>query len=223
MGRTDLWWRVGYAEAPLDFVPHALYSWNNRFDDIEREYRTVYCAERKITCLREVLAPLRPNTKVRAAFAQFQKAQGIEPHEMCQPSRDVTPKWRESHSLVRARAVHDAPFADLEDVQLRQALERQFAELLEEHGMLHLDISDVRSTNRVVTQTISRDLYNQGVAGLLFASNIDDSRCLAVMEGRASLEAHGDPTSLLEDVPELLDVCAEFGLFLAPGAHNGSS
>jgi len=49
------WWRVGYHHAPLDFVPRELYSWEHRFDDPEHEYRTIYCAEMKLTALREVL------------------------------------------------------------------------------------------------------------------------------------------------------------------------
>lgn len=205
-----------YAPAPLEFVPRDLYSWHNRFDDVRREYRTIYCAEHRKTCLREVLADLRPNARVRSDYAQFQLAQGIAREDLHQPSRTVTAAWREGHALIRARAVRSAPLVDLDDVSLLDQLERDHADLLVEHGMDHLDISAIRSRNRVVTQTISRTLYDRGAAGILFRSNRDDLRCLALMETRATLEAAGDKVSLAEDLPELAEVCDEYGLVLSP-------
>ncbi|MBV9279481.1 MAG: RES domain-containing protein [Chloroflexi bacterium] len=56
-------WRVGWAGSPLDFLPRNLASWQNRFDDVHRRFRTLYVAHEPVTCLREVLADLRPNTK----------------------------------------------------------------------------------------------------------------------------------------------------------------
>lgn len=38
-------WRVGYCVNPLGFTPLDLYSFNHRFDDIRRRFRTLYCAE----------------------------------------------------------------------------------------------------------------------------------------------------------------------------------
>jgi RES domain len=49
-------WRVGYYADPLEFPPVELYEFSNRFDDVHRRFRTLYCAELPETCLREVLA-----------------------------------------------------------------------------------------------------------------------------------------------------------------------
>ena len=38
-------WRLGHAAAPLAYVPRELCSWNHRFDDPRREYRTLYSAD----------------------------------------------------------------------------------------------------------------------------------------------------------------------------------
>lgn len=66
-------WRLGYFEAPCDFPPHHLYAWTHRFDDPRREYRTIYCADEKQTCLREVLADLWPN---RVALSEYERLFG---------------------------------------------------------------------------------------------------------------------------------------------------
>jgi hypothetical protein len=206
---------VGYFDAPLDFVPRDLCSWEHRFDDPEHEYRTIYCAEHKLTCLREVLADLRPNPNVRADFAQYQMAQGYPPDQLYEPARSVTMAWRRKHVLVQARVRHDGQLADIDDVELREQLERAHADLLKAHGMDHLNISEIRSGNRAVTQAISRDLYEQGAAGILFRSNLDDHRCLVVFEYAGELEDAGEPVIYLsDDVPELVEVCRQYGLLL---------
>lgn len=82
--------------------------------------------------------------------------------------------------------------------------------------MEHLDISEKRSKTRAVTQAISRDLYEQGAAGLLFKSAIDDERCVVLFEDRGSLEDAGEAwISLDGEVEELRLVCDEFRLILS--------
>lgn len=196
-------------------MPHELCSWEHRFDDPQREYRTLYCAEHRRTCLREILADLRPNVNTRVDFAQFQIEQGYTPDELYEPAREVTSAWRRENVLAKAKVERDGPLLDVDDVDLRAELERSHSDLLRSHGMDQLDISEIRSRNRPVTQAISRDLYSQGAAGLLFKSNLDDEQCLVVFEGIASLEDTGEPwIELTDDVPELLQVCAEYGLIL---------
>lgn len=217
LGRPSLktWWRVGYHTSPFEFVPRELGEWENRFDDPEREYRTLYGAEKKLTALREVLAPLRPNVNVRSDFARFQLEQGCRPDQLFVPAREVRSAWRREHVLVHANLQRDGALADLDDLVLRERLEQTHAELLLRHGMDHLDISAIRSKIRAVTQAISRDLYDQGVAGLLFKSAIDDQQCVVVFEDRGWLEDTDEPwIDLADDVDELRQVCSEFGLIL---------
>jgi RES domain len=214
----ETWWRVGYHESPLDFVPRDLCSWEHRFDDPEREYRTLYCAAHRLTAIRETLQDLRPDPNTRADFAQFQLDQGVLPADLFQPAREVTVRWRSQHILVAADIQRHDPncrFADLDDVAIRNELERVHADLLRRYGMEHLNISEIRSKNRAVTQQIGRDLFERGAAGVLFRSDVDDQQCIALFEERGWLEDTDEAwVSLADEVPELRQVCAEFDLLL---------
>jgi hypothetical protein len=207
-------WRVGHVGAPLQFVPLEFCSWQHRFDDPRQQYRTLYCAEHPVTCLREVLADLRPNAKARADFEAFQHAQGLPETEIHRPAGEVRLAWRQQHVLAPATVRRNGPLADLDDPALRERLADSHAALLVQHGLDYLNIAEIRSKTRIVTQTIGRDLYERGAAGLLFRSNLDDHRCIVLFEGRAELQPDGNPTPLTEDVPELLTVCGEYGLIL---------
>lgn len=50
------YWRVGYHADPAGFVPLELSTFNHRFDDVQRRFRSIYVAELAETALREVLA-----------------------------------------------------------------------------------------------------------------------------------------------------------------------
>ncbi len=207
-------WRVGHESAPLDFVPHTFCSWQHRFDDPRREYRTLYCAEHPLTCLREVLGDLRPNTKARAEFEKFQLDQGIPPEEVHRPAREVSAAWRERNILAPAVVIRHGPLADLDDRTLLEQLADAHAALLAIHGMPQLDLTQITSKTRPVTQAISRDLFDQDAAGVLFRSNHDGRRCIVLFEGRARLEWAGPQVSMAEDHPALIQVCGEYGLIL---------
>lgn len=208
------WHRVGWREDPTDYLPHEGCSWEHRFDDPLREYRTLYCADSALTAIREVLADLRPNAIARAEFAQWQLAQGIPVDELSEPARRVTDAWRDAHVLIEVEVETDGAVAEIDDVGLREELERTHSELLRAHGMEHLNISEIRSKNRAVTQAISRDLYEQGAAGITFKSNLDNGRCLVVFEGRGLFHPASDPQHLSDDVPELWQVVTQYGLLM---------
>jgi hypothetical protein len=67
---------------------------------------------------------------------------------------------------------------------------------------------------RIITQKISRLLFDEGAAGIVYRSNLDDGRCVALFETRAHLEAVGTAKPLVHAIPELLQVCDEFNLIL---------
>ncbi|HZJ51971.1 MAG TPA: RES family NAD+ phosphorylase [Actinomycetota bacterium] len=201
---------MGYAAASIALAPHHLYGWQNRFDDPERAYRTLYCATERLTCLYEVLADIRPNTAMLVEWAQLYGGAGLGDLRL---AGRITWEWRRQRTLAEALVILDGEFADLDDVVVRAELEARHAPLLAEHGMQHLDISQVRSKSRNVTQTISRSLYEEGYAGLRFRSNLDDAECFALFEGRARLEATGrESEPLTRDLPELLQTVSDFEL-----------
>ena len=131
------------------------------------------------------------------------------------PAGLVGAEWRDRHVLVEADAIRRGPIVDLGKVRERARLEREHAVLLAAHGMAHLDLSDITSRRRPVTQRIGRSLYDRGAAGVRFPSNPGDGSCLALFEGRGRLDAAAEPQPLDAGDRDLQQVCAEFNLALA--------
>jgi hypothetical protein len=66
-------------------------------------------------------------------------------------------------------------------VELRHRLEHEHASLLAAHEMDHLDISQVRSKDRIVTQTVGRSLYTRGTSAASPSSKAVPSSCPMVI------------------------------------------
>lgn len=202
-------WRVGHRSSPLAFTPLELCSWNHRFDDLDQRFRTVYCAEHPETSLREVLADFRPNPAARQAFAD---AFGVEALEDL-PAAAVTASWREEHLLAQASMLLDGNLIDLTQAEVRAEVEARHGAFLLDHGMEHLDLHEITSRRRVVTQAIAGDLFDRGAAGVRFPSRLDGLPAVALFEGRAELKPESDPIALTDPPPDqLLTVCAEWRL-----------
>ena len=111
----------------------------------------------------------------------------------------------------------DGPICDLTDIAQRRSIEERHSELLLEHGMQHLDLHEITTTRRVVTQTIAGDLHDDGVAAIRFPSHLDGNPCIAVFEGRGEFDHHGAIVALTDPAPEqLVAVAAAWHLTLAP-------
>ncbi len=202
-------WRLGHTSDPYGFVPRRLCGWQHRWDDPRRGYRTLYAAGETLTCLREVLADLRPNAKV---LAELREIFGDD----AAAARDagiVTVAFRTERVLAPGWAVGDERCAEIDDdLALRRGLEEELSALLVAHEMPHLDTTELRSRDRIVTQAVSRRIHDRGFAGIVFGSLLDSGRCWALFEDRAALESRGDVVELADDLPDLVRVCAEFGL-----------
>jgi RES domain len=212
---TDLpaLWRVGYYADPLGFTPLDLYSFNHRFDDIHRRFRTLYCAELPETCLREVLADFRPNL---GAMRRHVERYGPSASQDFTPA-PVTARWRAQHVLVPVVLRLDGPLIDLTDVPTRQKIEERHVELLVEHGLEHLDLHEITISRRAITQTIAADLFDRGAGAVRFPSRLDGNACIALFEGRGTADPAGDPIALTDPPPEpLTNVTAPWGVVLEP-------
>jgi RES domain len=200
---------VGHASAPLDFAPFPLCHWTHRFDDPDHSFRTLYVAQQKATCLREVLAPLKPDT---AAIAEFKlmKLPGVR------LAGEVSKKWLSEKLLACGQLeILSGDLVDLDDLSVRGELEIRHAALLSLFGLTHLNVSELRGPYREVTQTVARDLFDLGACGLIYGSNLDSQRCVALFERRFRLEPVGKATQLLNS-PELREVMEELGLVMIP-------
>jgi len=190
-------WRVGYHLDPTAFTPRDLYGYNHRFDDAQKRFRTLYLAAQPETALREVLADFRPNL---AAQQRHVERFGPEAAADFAPE-PVTAQWRRQHVLVAAELELDGPLVDLTDLATRQEIELRHVELLVAHGLDHLDLHEITTKRRAVTQTIAADLYDRGGAAVRFPSRLDSLACIALFEDRGEVHAAGDPVALTDPPP----------------------
>lgn len=210
----DLLWRVGYHVDPAGFTPTDRCSWGHRFDDPSKAVRSLYVAEEPITALREVLADLRPSAE---AIADFVGAFG--PDALSEVvTRPVSASWRRQHVLLPVSLELNGAFIDLCDLRTRQAVERRYAALLTEHGMAHLDLGEITTKRRPVTQAIAGHLLrNHDAAAIRFPSCLDGSACVVVYESRCDVVEAGEAISLCDPAPEVLArVCAEWDIAMEP-------
>ena len=138
-------------------------------------------------------------------------------------SQPVTARWRTQHILVPVVLRLDGPLINLTDISTRQEIEEGHIELLVEYGMDHLDVHEVTTSRRVITQTIAADLFDRGAGAVRFPSRLDGQACLAVFEKRGTVEAAGNPIALTDPPPEpLTKVTAPWGLELEPAPAAGN-
>ena len=170
-GRTR--WRVGYHADPLGFTPLELYQFSHRFDDVHRRFRTLYCADSAETCLREVLADFRPNLGALRRHVERYGPQAAQDFA----EKPVTAQWRIQHVLVPTVLKLDGPLIDLTDVPTRQEIEHRHVELLLAHDLQHLDLHEITTGRRAITQTIAADLFDRGASAVRFPSRLDGNAC----------------------------------------------
>ena len=201
-------WRIGHIKNPCTFRPQAEYAWNNRFDDILKVYRTIYCAREILTCFRELLADFRPNEK---AIGEFQKMFGEKP-----PSAGVVlEEWYDKHVLVSVKIkLKEGALVDIENTDESARLKSKHPSFFAGIGIDEMSIARLRKRDRRVTQYISRLYYDQGKSGIQFRSHTDDGVCTALFEGRALLQSLDKPIRITHDMIEFKQVCVEYNLIV---------
>lgn len=79
----------------------------------------------------------------------------------------MTVAWRQRHVLAPARLKLTGSLVNLIDVPNRREIERREALLLE-HGLEHVDLHEVTTSRRAITQTIAAELFECGAAAVGF-------------------------------------------------------
>lgn len=204
-------WRVGYHADPIGFPPWEIYEFSRRFDDPAGRFRTLYCAEMPETCLREVLADFRPNL---AAMARHLERYGAAAADDFVPT-PVTAQWRSQHVLAPVEVALDGPLVDLTDPLVRHEVEDRHRALLVANDLPHLDLHEITTSRRAITQEIAADLYDGGAAAVRFPSRLDGLPCIALFEDRGTVALSGATVPLTDPPPAgLAAVATEWGLEL---------
>jgi hypothetical protein len=168
-------------------------------------FRTLYCSQNSLTCLRETLVEFRPSVKARSDFAKF----GVPTWP------NVTPSWRRENVLISADLkINSGALLSLDDQSLLVSLEIELADLLLDGGIKHLTLGEILDADRELTQAIARTLFARGAAGVLFPSKYDGGWCAGLFEGRARLLGRSAPQSFTGAQPEFEQVCREYDLSL---------
>ncbi|MFY9825125.1 MAG: RES family NAD+ phosphorylase [Thermoanaerobaculia bacterium] len=198
---------MGHFEAPLDYPPYEHLTWRGRYDDVLRDFRTLYASPDPLTCLREKLAPFRLSLKMSE-----------ERRKLGRPaSRKISPKWRQKNALAPAKIeLLKGELFTVFDPETLSRVEENLKDLLIRWKISRLDLSEVLGARRRLTRNIARIFFDSGAAGVLYRSRLDGELCVALFEGRARLVSAGDPTLLSEPLPELDQVCKEFRLDVTP-------
>jgi hypothetical protein len=202
-------WRLGNLPSPANFVPIEYCTWDNRFDDPYKTFRTLYCAEKIITCLREVLAPLKPNQNT---IEDFNAVMGHDPLVLKTPI--LTMKYRRRKALVKAELVIiSGSLRILEKNKTMQFIHEQIPETLSRYEIKSLTLETLRSDYRELTQKLTRLFFDHADAGVEYHSKLDGHKCFALFEDRAYLkELRRERLHLSKEFPELTEVCREFNL-----------
>jgi hypothetical protein len=183
--------------------------YSHRFDDAAKRFRTLYLAECGLTCLREVLADFRPNVAARQRHIERYGSEAAADLV----SEQITASWRRQNVLASAILDLDGHVVDLTDLATRQQIEIKHAALLVEHGLDHLDLHEITTARRTITQTIAGDLYDHGAAAVKFPSRLDGGNCIALFEGRGEVHIVGDVVVLTDPAPApLVTVAQEWDL-----------
>jgi hypothetical protein len=129
----------------------------------------------------------------------------------------VSAEWRRQHVLIHARVEFvKGSFIDVESPSQLKRLSEIHETLLKRYGIHSLNIFKIRSQERMVTQRISRTLFEEGEAGVQFRSRLDEKPCFALFEGRAILKPKSAAIPMTMDHPDLIRVCGEYTLVLRP-------
>jgi RES domain len=115
-----------------------------------------------------------------------------------------------------AHPLDDDGVVDLEDLTVRRMLEERHAPLLAAYGVRHLDISQLRSRQRIVTQTIGLELFAAGIGGIRYKSTLDDGECVALFEGCVELRPYGAEQEISADDEDLVTIARQWKLDIEP-------
>jgi hypothetical protein len=204
-------YRIGRLPDPLAWPPHE-YAGDGRFDDSAREFRTLYAAEQRRACFIEALARFRPDSLTLSLY------EAVRNTNESLPAGVVPTGWLQTRGVGRFTVQPANPFLDMRAIETREALHREFAQLLHTLGLRDFDVGAALSPNRELTRAIARWAFERRYQGIAYASRFDTAlHCWAIFEG-ATIRPLGPPDLITPEDPDLRAVAATFGLAVTGSA-----
>jgi hypothetical protein len=155
--KPDPWAAPDWAWARLNGT------FNNRFDDPLATYRVLYASSQRLGCFLETLARFRLDLKLLAELAEIQ---GEDDHV---PLGEVPVEWINHRMMGTASATGE--YADICSSAWISRLRVLLAVDLLRFGIEDLDASILqKSAPRILTQSVSRIAFNDGLAGIRYLS-----------------------------------------------------
>ncbi len=212
--RTGLW-RIARGDDPLAPPPPANGPEGraNRFDPLTLDAGVLYFGTTLEVCFGEVLARLRPSTKMLAIVQDEWRDLGF------MDVGTIAADWRERRSAVHIHLPPDAVFLDVESPVTHQHLRKELALGLSALGFDDLDVATVRGRDRRVTQLIADWAYlaeNNGkplYAGIRYESRIQSGwECWALFDDEEMDVEVVETLPISKDMPALQAVANLFEL-----------
>lgn len=184
--------RVGRGPDPLGFVPLEYQTWEGRYDDPDRTWRTLYLAGDAYGAWVEVLGRFRPHDDLAAALKDITDEEGDAAPI---PAGRVPLSWLSNRRVAHARLM--GRFAEVGEPDTLRWLATRLGELLARSGVRDLDLSAATGPQRELTQAIARELYlHADTHAIEYPSRYGETiRCIAVFEtdgGLPDIQPAGD-------------------------------
>ncbi len=203
----DTLYRIGLQPNPLVWPPRSRIG-GGRYDDPERQFRTLYIAEQRRASFVEILAPFRRS----AVLFHRPSPNGHSDWPADKFARLV--RWCGRRCMGQLQLAPGQRWLDLRLAGVRKGVHAELAGLLEELGLEGLEITGSQIRHRRLTQCIARWAHDQGFAGIAYKSRFGDHfDCWAVFEG-ARFEPIGRPEPILPHDPDLRETVQLLGLSL---------
>jgi RES domain len=175
-------------------------TFGNRFDDPHGRYRVLYASSQKLGCFVETLARFRVDLKLAAELA------AIQGDDDFYPLGEVPLEWFSVRTIGVGQL--NGTFAEVCSAEWISRLQTKMAPYLASSGLKDFDASIIQSSSqREVTQMVSRFVYESGADGISYPSKYGhDLKNGAIFEPfKIQIQ---DPEPLTTDDPDLLKCLA---------------
>ncbi|MDB5071079.1 MAG: hypothetical protein JWM87_2190 [Candidatus Eremiobacteraeota bacterium] len=138
-------------------------TFGHRWDDPQREFRSLYTASSSLGAFIETLQDLRPNLAFLASLNDLE----LEPGDELPPYEKLDAAYFDNlYACEIVVETQQAPFVDVLDMTLIAVARDHLGDLATRLGMRAVDASAMLGPDREFTQAIAREIWLSGYAGV---------------------------------------------------------